>query len=229
MNGSSSWGDGQPGRRVRIDRLDEGGTLPLSTPGVAAVSAKEERTTSGRVLVTSAVLVVLVLWGSLYLAFRQWRSRYQERAAFGARYVAAAIDPLAEVVPAGEIPAGIRVAACTGASTLITAMLPSDVSPDTWRQAVDETHTMLVTVTAANILDLSQMRALRCQIASRVAGARPETSRATLAALWDDLEDQAGPIVLSRHARPALLPPSIHRAAGPLTLHRAADYIRSGE
>jgi hypothetical protein len=200
MNGNGNPGDDRPGHRAQVDRLEENRAAPM------AAATNEERTTSGRVLVTAAVVVVLVLWGSLYVAFRQWRSRYRQRAAFGVRYVATAIDPLAEVVPVGELPQGVLAAGCAGASALIAAA-PCDVSPAAWHQAIEETHTMLVTVTAANVLDLSQMRALQSKIASRVASARPETARAALAALWDDLEDQAGPIVLSRHPRPILLPP----------------------
>jgi hypothetical protein len=201
MNGNGNPGDDQPGHRARVDRLAE------NRASSTAQAPNEERTTSGRVLVTAAVLVVLVLWGSLYVAFRQWRWRYGQRAAFGARYVATAIDALAEVVPAGELPQGVLAAGCAGASALIAAAAPCDVSPAAWRQAIDETHTMLITVTAANVLDLSQMQVLQSQIASRVAGARPETARAALAALWDDLENHAGPIVLGRHPRPTLLPP----------------------
>lgn len=137
---------------------------------------------SGRAFVTAWVVTVLVLWGSLNLAFRHWRSGYRERAAFGARVAAAAIDPMAGVVPAGE-------------------------SPDAWRRAVAETHAMLVTLTASNVLDVPRMRALGDRVSVRVARSRPETARAELASLWDEVESQAGPIILSRHPRPALLAP----------------------
>src|SRR6185437_12122738 len=86
MNGNGGPGDARPGRRVRVDRSVGGEAMP------APMSVKRrEGAGSGRVFVTAAVIAVLVLWGSLYLAFRQWRARYRERAAFGAAKVAAAV------------------------------------------------------------------------------------------------------------------------------------------
>ncbi len=87
---------------------------------------------------------------------------------------------------------------------------------------------MLLALTGAGVLDHPQMDQLRQEIADRVAQARPETARQTLADLWDDLERDAGPIIApdqtppppnSRHAarnprppRPKLLgPPSANR------------------
>ena len=136
---------------------------------------------SGRLFVTSAVVVVLVVWGSLYLAFRLWRSHHRDRAAFGAVVLTRAIDPLATVVP-------------------------PDVPPDDWRQAVAETHAMLGTVTGSNLLDRAQMATLSEWVHRRVAAARPETARAVLAEIWDAMEDQAGPVVTAHHPRPRLLP-----------------------
>ncbi len=78
-----------------------------------------------------AVLVLIVLWGTLQVAFRVWRTGYRDRAAFGVTQVAPAIDPLA-------------------------ALVPPDVSPTAQREAVAETHAALVTLTAANLLDLEQ-------------------------------------------------------------------------
>ena len=59
---------------------------------------------SGRRTVIAAVLAILVVAGGLALAFRDWRIRYRERAAFGARQVATAIDPLAESGPSRHLP-----------------------------------------------------------------------------------------------------------------------------
>jgi hypothetical protein len=137
---------------------------------------------SGRRFVTLALLSILVLAGLLALVFRDWRARYRERAAFGALQVAPAIDPLAQVVP-------------------------PEIAPDAWRQAVAETHALLVTLTASNLLDLAQMHALRAEVQARVARARPETARAELAGLWDGIADRAEPVVGTRHPRPKLLPP----------------------
>ncbi len=95
--------------------------------------------------------------------------------------MAPAIDPLGDITPEG-------------------------VDAGRWRQAVAETHRMLVTLTASNLLDEAQMRALRDRLSARVAAARPATALGELAAIWDDLEDRAGPILAARHPRPKLLP-----------------------
>ncbi len=161
---------GGPMRRLRIDPT-AGGVSPASDvpPG-----------RSGRHVVIVGVLLVLVTWGGLYLAFRDWRVRYRTRAQYGATHVATAIDPMAAAVPTG-------------------------VPPEAWRDAVLETHAMLVTVTASNLLDMTALQSLRGEVAARVGRARPETARSELAGLWDDLQDRAGPL-LDRHPRPELLP-----------------------
>jgi hypothetical protein len=160
----------RPAPRLRIDDF---------APGSA-----EPPTHSGRRFVIGAGLVLVLLWGTLQVVFRVWRSGYRSRAAFGASQVAPAIDPLAGVVP-------------------------TEVDAEAWRQAVAETHAALVTLTAANLLDRSQMQSLRADLAARVARARarPDTARDELASLWDELADRAGPILDPRHPRPKLLPP----------------------
>jgi hypothetical protein len=135
---------------------------------------------SGRRAVIAAMLTLLIVVGALAQVFRDWRDRYRERAAFGAQEVAIAIDPLAGVVP-------------------------PDVPRDAWRRAVADAHAMLVALTASNLLDVDQMRALRAQVEARVSGARAETARHDLAALWDDLARRAGPILVKHHPRPPLL------------------------
>ncbi len=163
---------GGPMRRLRID----------PTAGVASPTPDVPPGRSGRHVVIVGVLLVLVTWGGLYLAFRDWRARYRARALYGATHVATAIDPMAAAVPTG-------------------------VPAEAWRDAVSETHAMLVTVTASNLLDMAALRTLREEVAARVGRARPETARSELAGLWDDLRDRAGPL-LDRHPRPRLLPPS---------------------
>src|SRR3954468_20666769 len=91
---------------------------------------------SGRRAVIGGVLTLAILTSCLALAFREWRAGYRERAAFGAGHVATAIEPLAGVVP-------------------------PRVSPADWHEAVTDARAMLVTLTAANLLDLDQMQALR--------------------------------------------------------------------
>lgn len=147
-----------------------------------AEGPEEAPTHSGRRFVIVAALILIVVWGTLQVVFRVWRAGYRNRAAFGATQVAPAIDPLVKVVPPG-------------------------VEPSAWREAVVETHEALVTLTAANLLELSQMKRLRDEVAARVARARPETARDELAGLWNDLANQAGPILDARHSRPKLLPP----------------------
>jgi len=146
--------------------------------------------------VIGAGLTLLVLCGLLSLAFRDWRARYQERVHFGERNVAPAIDPLGDLVP-------------------------SDIDPRAWRQAVDDTHAMLVTLTSSNLVDLKAMKALQAEIEARVARTRPETARAELADLWNDLADRAEPIITPRHPRPKLLPP--RPAKDPRLLRSQAD------
>ena len=142
-------------RRLRLDRVVEArsGEPPATASG-----------RSGRALVIGAVLGVGLLWGVLSLAFSGWRGRYHERAAFGGREVAPAIDPLADVVPPG-------------------------VALHDWRQAVARTHAMLVALTAANLLDRPRMEALSRRAPRRVArrgprrpgGARPDLGRPQIA------------------------------------------------
>jgi hypothetical protein len=165
----------RPARRLRFDEYPSARGAS-GRPGEAGVS--------GRRAVVGGVLTLAILAGGLALAFRDWRARYRERAAFGAGQVATAIDPLAGVVPPG-------------------------VPGDAWRRAVADAHAMLVTLTASNLLDLDQMRDLRADLAARVARARarPETARAELAGLWDDLAARAGPNLVNRHPRPGLLSP----------------------
>ena len=146
---------------------------------------------SGRLLVLGAGFVILTLWGSLYLVFRDWRARYQARAAFGATQVAPVIDSLAQIVPQG-------------------------MNAETWRRTVQQTHDMLVTVTSANLLDVEQMRALRDELQRAVAraAAHPETSRDELAGVWNAMADRAEFVLQDGtsgrrkgHPRPAILPP----------------------
>ena len=81
-------------------------------------SAEAGQGHSGRRFVVVAVVVVLLTWGGLYLAFQRWRANYRERVAYGTSHVVSAIDPLKEVVPPG-------------------------VDPAAWRDAVEKTHAML--------------------------------------------------------------------------------------
>ncbi len=191
-------------------RID--GRAARPRPPAPVVEATPARV-SGRRVVGVMVAAVLTLWLGLDLAFRSWQARHRARAEFGATRVAPAIDPLAASPPPG-------------------------VSPLEWRRAVADTRAMLLALTASGFLDEPKMEALRREIAAKVAAARPETARTTLAALWDDLERRAGPLIApdrsppppnSRHAarhprppRPKLLGPStIGRAVGPASSGRS--------
>jgi hypothetical protein len=149
--------------------------------------------------VTVAVLVMLVIWGVLYLVFREWRARYRERAAFGASQVVPAIDPMAEIVPPG-------------------------VEPSSWRDAVKQTRALLLTVTASNLLDIDDLRALRAELFLAVARCRshPDSGIAVLAGVWNSIADRAGFLLNDsrspsgeRHPRPRILPPRPEKPVGP--------------
>jgi hypothetical protein len=130
--------------------------------------------------VIASILGVTILAGGLALAFRDWRVRYQARANFGASQVATVIDSLADVIP-------------------------PDVSRDDWRRTIAEAHAMLVALTGSNMMDVSDMRVLRAELLAHVVRARPQTVRAQLGAMWDELARRAGPNLAKHHPRPTLL------------------------
>jgi hypothetical protein len=148
----------------------------------------KEVLTSGRVFVTTAVVVILAIAGVLGLAFRSWKSQYEARVAHGDARMVMAVEPLAE-------------------------RTPPDVSTSDWRGAVADTQAMLKTVVRSNLLDVSQMNDLGARIATEVsaARARPEAARAALGAIWDDVENGSGfvreVVARRKHVRPACLPP----------------------
>jgi hypothetical protein len=190
-----------PIRRLRYDDLasimartyahgpGEGSAAKL--PFLSAASPWLPRSHSGRRFVIVAGIAVLVIWGLLYLVFRDWRARYRERAAYGASQVVPAIDRMAEVVPPG-------------------------VDTTAWRDAVRRTHDMLLTVTSSNLLGIGEMRALRAELDQTVSRARahPETAVAELAGVWNTIADRAEFLLKDtrsrsgdRHPRPKILPP----------------------
>ncbi len=143
---------------------------------------------SGRRFLLLAGLLFLALWTLLFLGFRRWRFHYRERADYGLKQVAPAIDGLLDVAPAEP-----------------------GLSPDAWKDAVRDTHAMLDTVVGANLLDLDRMKELRGELESLVARskAHPETALAELASLWDRMADRAEFLLAEkeRHPRPKILPP----------------------
>ncbi|MGP0066402.1 MAG: hypothetical protein ACLQGP_22790 [Isosphaeraceae bacterium] len=189
-----------PTRRLRYDDLasvmartyprGSGELAGDETAARSTVSPWLPRTHSGRRFVIVAGLVVLLIWGVLYLVFREWRARYRERAAYGITQVVPAIDPLFDIVP----PA---------------------MDPGEWREAVSRTHDMLVTVTASNLLGIGEMKSLRDELDQTVgrSRARPETAAAELAGVWDAMADRAEFLLRDsrsrtgdRHPRPKSIP-----------------------
>lgn len=191
--------DGSPSRRLRLDELTSNSIQATAVHGSPALPPAY----SGRRFVLGAGLVLLLLWGGLYLVFRDWRARYNERARFGATQVAPVIDALADTPPDG-------------------------VAADDWRLAVRDTHDLLVTVTGSNLLDRQQMVSLRQELEQAVARAQahPETARDELAGVWNLVADRAEFMFRDgrsasgmRHIRPRILPP---RPENPEHSRRAA-------
>jgi hypothetical protein len=177
---------GLASRRFRFDDLTS-----TKIRASASVPSGDSSGHSGRRFVIVAGAIILSLWGCSYLVFREWRSRYRARAEFGATQVAPVIDALAETAPPG-------------------------VNGQTWRDAVRETHNMLVLVTGANLLDIRQMQSLRDELEQVVARARahPETARDELAGVWNAMSDRAEFLLQEGSSgrrktqlRPAILPP----------------------
>jgi hypothetical protein len=188
--------DGPSPRRLRFDVLASTLVRPPARPGPFVPSTRH----SGRRFVLVAGCAFLLLWGVLYLVFRDWRRRYRARAAYGATEVVPVIDALADRVPPG-------------------------VDPDEWKAAVRDTHALLITVTGANLLGLKEMRSLRGELEQVVARvrARPDTARDELGGVWDRIEDRAGFVLRDarsasgqRHTRPGILPPPPKKEPGRL-------------
>jgi hypothetical protein len=139
------------------------------------------RARSGRWFVVGAVVTIIVLWAALFLIFRDWRARHRELAAFGAREVAALVDPLADLVP------------------------PS-VDPKQWRKAVVATHGMLEVATGSGTIDRAGLEQLRDKLRTRFAKVTPDSVAGELSTLWDEMQKQVGPILSGNSSRPPFCP-----------------------
>ena len=159
----------------------DGGRRRFRVDGLGGRPGWLGRPFSGRAFVVAAVATILALWGGLYLAFANWRAGIEERIAFGRAEVVPAIGPLADAVPPG-------------------------VDPAEWAAAIEATRALLVEVVGTGRLDRPAMIALRDNLADRAGRARPETARAVLAGIWDDMTARLGRI-RGDLGRPALLPP----------------------
>jgi hypothetical protein len=182
------------GLPTRQAKLIEPSSFP--SPAVAMSTRDSTWFQSGRVFVLIAGLVFLVLWAVLYLSFRDWRARYHTRARFGETQVAPVIDALAETVPRG-------------------------INPAEWREAIKQTHSMLLSVTGSNLLNFPQMQSLRAELeqAAKRARAHPDSAVDELALVWDSVADRAEFVLWDsrtgtgeRHPRPRILPPRRARA-----------------
>jgi hypothetical protein len=181
--------DGGTTRRLRFDDL--GSIVARSFSGSGAEADVLSRGHSGRRFVLVAGVVLLVIWGVLFLIFRDWKTRYQRRAAYGAAQVVPVIDRLATIVP-------------------------PNIDPDDWRDAVRQTRAMLTTVVGSNLLDIEEMDRLHTELdrCTERAQAHPASARDELASIWNKLADRAEFLFQDsrspkgdRHPRPKILPP----------------------
>jgi hypothetical protein len=186
-------GPGHPSRSLRFDDIRPGprGNDAETRHADAPIVTEAGHGHSGRRFVIVAVVVVLLTWGGLYLAFQRWRANYRARVAYGTSNVVPVIDPLKELTPPG-------------------------VDSTVWRDAVDKTHEMLRAVVASNLLDRADMDKLRLELGQRVARVRsnPEAATGELAAIWNEMADRAEFLfqdsrapTRDRHIRPGFLPP----------------------
>ena len=94
-------------------------------------------------------------------------------------------------------------------------LLPPRVDPVAWRDAVDQTRPMLLTVTSSNLLDVKAMEALRLELVQHVRRAcgQPASAVEELAEIWNDAADRgeflfrdSRSLSGERHARPRIVP-----------------------
>jgi hypothetical protein len=195
-NNGQQQGHGGPERQLRFHggpAISAWGSSRLGNPALkSAIARLLPEGYSGRRFVIGAACTILAIWGLLYLFFREWRAEYRARALYGATQVVPAIDPFASIVP-------------------------PKIDPIAWRDAVKQTHAMLLTVTSSNLLGKKQMEELQTELDQAVARARarPSTALDELAGIWNKMDDRGGFLLRAerypdrqRHARPAILPPA---------------------
>lgn len=93
----------------------------------------------------------------------------------------------------------------------LVAIVPSGIDPVAWREAIDQTRAMLLTVTDSRLLDVKSMRELRDELSQHVSRARdhPEMALIELTEIWN----QVARGFESRQARPKILPPPPERSS----------------
>lgn len=143
---------------------------PVEIPKSVPVKNGSAFTGSGRKFVIGLVLVILSIWGLLYVGFRTWKAGYEGRAAAG-RVAAARIRPLTQARPQG-------------------------VEVWVWEDTVDHAEAMLIALTGSNLLSVEQIQELTGQIdeLTRKAADNPAQSIQLLKDFWDALSKRSGPV-----------------------------------
>jgi hypothetical protein len=130
----------------------------------------QEKGISGRKFVIGGIIVILLVWGVIFLAFQAWRANYEALAEYGATQIAPLVDSL-------------------------TTKNPPGVEPKEWKQAIDDTHGMLLALTGSGLLERKTMEDLRNALSAIVEKATPDTVRKDLTDFWNSLERKAGPVI----------------------------------
>jgi hypothetical protein len=166
-DGDGNDGNGKAHRAVRLD------LRRASSPAVLGPRH------SGRRFVVTAVAVLLLVWGCLYLTFRVWRAGYRQQTAFARNLVPPAVDGF-------------------------LAARPPDFSEREWREIVTRTHAMLDMLIGANLLDRAGVLSLRDDLSNRAAVSKPATALNDVIRIWSDMEFKASPS-LARATRPSTI------------------------
>ncbi len=179
------------------DSVNGGGSTRLD-PRLATVRIDPtlfQKRYSGRRLVSIGLLVILVIWGTIYAIFRDWRTKYYARVtagrAFAEAKLAPIVEPLAEKIPPG-------------------------VDPKAWEDAIAATSAMLSTLAGSGQMTEIQLAKLASDVSRRIEQAHVETIQADLIELWDDMQ-QGGPASVVSITRPRELVPTprlVERFAG---------------
>jgi hypothetical protein len=189
-NGQDHQTNRDPARRHRFDDVAAIATRNSPGPGATAATPVDSQGHSGRRFVLVAGVIVLLIWGTIYLFFREWRAKYRERARYGATQVVPALEPLRGAMPPG-------------------------VDMNLWRDAIDQTRSMLMTVTGSNLLDVADMVELRVELTRhvRLGCKHPAKALGELAEIWNEVADRGDFLFRDsrsqsgdRHPRPRIVP-----------------------
>ncbi|QDV37354.1 hypothetical protein [Tautonia plasticadhaerens] len=138
--------------RSRLD-VRPGGIGNTTRPGVP-----------GRLFVVGSVGGALLIWGTLYVIFIDWRQEIRGRIDYGKSKVAPVVGSLSAITPPG-------------------------IPEQEWEDAVRRSEAMLDEVVGTGRLDPQRMESLRSDLTSRVAEARrsPRVAPTILGRIWDDM------------------------------------------